>query len=154
MFTPIGGNQVSGISGDVRNFVHYFWQLLKHLSIIDFVFVPHVFYLKVSSSIFLIIRLFIVFLTQKKEEGWGGGGCLQFWYLLLPHWVLIRILSDNFCAFALDALLIIGLPDGPTAHFKLSKLVLRKDIKVCCFCVLNFFSFFSLSHLLNLLLLS
>ncbi|XP_042492582.1 ribosome production factor 1-like isoform X1 [Macadamia integrifolia] len=30
-----------------------------------------------------------------------------------------------------DALLIIGLPDGPTAHFKLSKLVLRKDIKVC-----------------------
>lgn len=45
-----------------------------HLSIIDFVFVPHVFYLKVSSSIFLIIRLFIVFLTQKKEEGWGGGG--------------------------------------------------------------------------------
>ncbi|MQL85617.1 hypothetical protein Taro_018137 [Colocasia esculenta] len=28
-----------------------------------------------------------------------------------------------------DALLIIGLPDGPTAHFKLSKLVLREDIK-------------------------
>ncbi|KAB1212389.1 Ribosome production factor 1 [Morella rubra] len=28
-----------------------------------------------------------------------------------------------------DALVIIGLPDGPTAHFKLSKLVLRKDIK-------------------------
>ncbi|KAA3458840.1 ribosome production factor 1-like [Gossypium australe] len=28
-----------------------------------------------------------------------------------------------------DALLIIGLPDGPTAHFKLSSLVLRKDIK-------------------------
>ncbi|XP_068330096.1 uncharacterized protein [Pyrus communis] len=28
-----------------------------------------------------------------------------------------------------DALLIIGLPAGPTAHFKLSKLVLRKDIK-------------------------
>jgi ribosome production factor 1 len=28
-----------------------------------------------------------------------------------------------------DALLIIGLPDGPTAHFKLSKLVLRQDIK-------------------------
>ncbi|CAD5165779.1 uncharacterized protein LOC103995922 [Musa acuminata AAA Group] len=28
-----------------------------------------------------------------------------------------------------DALLIINLPDGPTAHFKLSKLVLRKDIK-------------------------
>ncbi|KAK4267103.1 hypothetical protein QN277_023935 [Acacia crassicarpa] len=28
-----------------------------------------------------------------------------------------------------DALLIIGLPDGPTAHFKLSKLRLRKDIK-------------------------
>ncbi|XP_035539518.1 ribosome production factor 1 isoform X2 [Juglans regia] len=28
-----------------------------------------------------------------------------------------------------DALLIIGLPDGPTAHFKLSKLLLRKDIK-------------------------
>lgn len=31
---------------------------------------------------------------------------------------------------AADALLVIGLPDGPTAHFKLSKLVLRKDIKV------------------------
>uniref|UniRef100_A0A453QK37 Brix domain-containing protein n=1 Tax=Aegilops tauschii subsp. strangulata TaxID=200361 RepID=A0A453QK37_AEGTS len=28
-----------------------------------------------------------------------------------------------------DALLIINLPEGPTAHFKLSKLVLRKDIK-------------------------
>ncbi|EEF47106.1 ribosome production factor 1 [Ricinus communis] len=28
-----------------------------------------------------------------------------------------------------DALLIIGLPYGPTAHFKLSNLVLRKDIK-------------------------
>jgi hypothetical protein len=29
-----------------------------------------------------------------------------------------------------DALLIINLPAGPTAHFKLSKLILRKDIKV------------------------
>ncbi|KAG9141675.1 hypothetical protein Leryth_019312 [Lithospermum erythrorhizon] len=28
-----------------------------------------------------------------------------------------------------DGLMIIGLPDGPTAHFKLSNLVLRKDIK-------------------------
>ncbi|KAF5176417.1 U3 small nucleolar ribonucleoprotein imp4, partial [Thalictrum thalictroides] len=28
-----------------------------------------------------------------------------------------------------DSLIIIGLPNGPTAHFKLSKLVLRKDIK-------------------------
>ncbi|KAI4355335.1 hypothetical protein L6164_004117 [Bauhinia variegata] len=28
-----------------------------------------------------------------------------------------------------DALLIIGVPDGPTAYFKLSNLVLRKDIK-------------------------
>ncbi|KAK9122407.1 hypothetical protein Syun_020024 [Stephania yunnanensis] len=28
-----------------------------------------------------------------------------------------------------DALLVMGLPDGPTAHFKLSRLVLRKDIK-------------------------
>lgn len=28
-----------------------------------------------------------------------------------------------------DALLIIGLPDGPTAHFKLSRLVLHKDLK-------------------------
>ncbi|KAF5736712.1 maternal effect embryo arrest 49-1 protein [Tripterygium wilfordii] len=28
-----------------------------------------------------------------------------------------------------DALLIIGLPNGPTAHFKLSNLILRKDIK-------------------------
>jgi ribosome production factor 1 len=37
-----------------------------------------------------------------------------------------------FQAFAIsyvDALLIIGLPNGPTAHFKLSNLVLRKDIK-------------------------
>lgn len=32
-----------------------------------------------------------------------------------------------------DALLVIGLPDGPTAHFKLTKLVLRKDIKVSSF---------------------
>ncbi|XP_057959564.1 uncharacterized protein LOC131152020 [Malania oleifera] len=28
-----------------------------------------------------------------------------------------------------DALLVISLPNGPTAHFKLSRLVLRKDIK-------------------------
>lgn len=28
-----------------------------------------------------------------------------------------------------DAMLIINLPEGPTAHFKLSNLVLRKDIK-------------------------
>lgn len=28
-----------------------------------------------------------------------------------------------------DALLIVNLPNGPTAHFKLSSLVLRKDIK-------------------------
>ena len=28
-----------------------------------------------------------------------------------------------------DALLVIGLPDGPTAHFKLTKLVLRKNIE-------------------------
>lgn len=28
-----------------------------------------------------------------------------------------------------DALLIIGLPEGPTAHFKLSRLALRKEIK-------------------------
>ncbi|XP_044491368.1 ribosome production factor 1-like [Mangifera indica] len=28
-----------------------------------------------------------------------------------------------------DALLVIGLPNGPTAHFKLSKLILRKEIK-------------------------
>ncbi|CAJ1950599.1 unnamed protein product [Sphenostylis stenocarpa] len=28
-----------------------------------------------------------------------------------------------------DALLIIGVPNGPTVHFKLSKLVLRQDIK-------------------------
>ncbi|KAG2270830.1 ribosome production factor 1-like isoform X2 [Brassica napus] len=28
-----------------------------------------------------------------------------------------------------DTLLIIGLPNGPAAHFKLSNLVLRKDIK-------------------------
>ncbi|KAF8406655.1 hypothetical protein HHK36_008745 [Tetracentron sinense] len=28
-----------------------------------------------------------------------------------------------------NALLIMGLPDGPTANFKLSRLVLRKDIK-------------------------
>ncbi|XP_038906205.1 ribosome production factor 1 [Benincasa hispida] len=29
----------------------------------------------------------------------------------------------------LDGLLIIGLPEGPTAHFKISNVVLRKDIK-------------------------
>lgn len=34
------------------------------------------------------------------------------------------------CVSVVDALLVIGLPDGPTAHFKLSNLVLRKDIKV------------------------
>ncbi|KAK7243756.1 hypothetical protein RIF29_38567 [Crotalaria pallida] len=34
-----------------------------------------------------------------------------------------------FKTIVFNALLIIGNPDGPTAHFKLSKLVLRKDLK-------------------------
>ena len=45
-------------------------------------------------------------------------------------WVIIFDCQLFGCL--VDALLIIGLPEGPTAHFKLSKLVLRKDIKVCC----------------------
>ncbi|KAK6916049.1 Brix domain [Dillenia turbinata] len=40
----------------------------------------------------------------------------------------VSILHE-FDGFLIDALVIIGLPDGPTAHFKLSRLVLRKDIK-------------------------
>lgn len=39
-------------------------------------------------------------------------------------------LFHDFSISYIDALLIIGLPNGPTAHFKLSNLVLRKDIKV------------------------
>lgn len=45
--------------------------------------------------------------------------------------VSIMILIVSYFGCLVDALLIIGLPDGPTAHFKLSKLLLRKDIKVC-----------------------
>lgn len=45
-----------------------------------------------------------------------------------------QFINMNFSGVCfIDALLIIGLPDGPTAHFKLSKLVLHKDVKVCCF---------------------
>lgn len=48
------------------------------------------------------------------------------------HFPLLLFLTVSFFGCLVDALLIIGLPEGPTAHFKLSKLVLRKDIKVCC----------------------
>ena len=46
---------------------------------------------------------------------------------------------NQVCSFLVDALLIIGLPDGPTAHFKLSRLVLRKDIKVIYILIWNFY---------------
>lgn len=48
---------------------------------------------------------------------------------LTCYFILKDLTSDDVA----DALLIIGLPDGPTAHFKLSNLVLRKDIKVCSY---------------------
>lgn len=35
----------------------------------------------------------------------------------------------------INGLLLVHLPDGPTAHFKLSNLVLGKQIKVCVVCV-------------------
>uniref|UniRef100_A0A6N2MZJ6 Brix domain-containing protein n=1 Tax=Salix viminalis TaxID=40686 RepID=A0A6N2MZJ6_SALVM len=43
--------------------------------------------------------------------------------------VIVYKKLNQVSSFLVDALLIIGLPDGPTAHFKLSRLVLRKDIK-------------------------
>ena len=58
--------------------------------------------------------------------------CVLFVFLFLYQ--KQTILNMNFSGGCfIDALLIIGLPDGPTAHFKLSKLVLHKDVKVCCF---------------------
>ncbi|KAF9669155.1 hypothetical protein SADUNF_Sadunf14G0078600 [Salix dunnii] len=46
-----------------------------------------------------------------------------------PETVIVYKKLNQVCSFRVDALLIIGLPDGPTAHFKLSRLVLHKDIK-------------------------
>ena len=33
---------------------------------------------------------------------------------------------------SLDGVVISHLPDGPTAHFKLSSIKLGKEIRVCC----------------------
>ncbi|WZZ50289.1 hypothetical protein YC2023_050396 [Brassica napus] len=44
---------------------------------------------------------------------------------LLSFFLSSRLFYKN----DVDAVLIIGLPNGPAAHFKLSNLVLRKDIK-------------------------
>ena len=44
-----------------------------------------------------------------------------------------KLCSSSFLQFldlCLDALLVCHLPDGPTAHFKLSSVKLSKDIKV------------------------
>lgn len=59
--------------------------------------------------------------------------CEIFYSFSFPFVVVnMRILTVRSFGCLVDALLIMGVPDGPTAHFKLSKLVLRKDIKVCC----------------------
>ena len=55
---------------------------------------------------------------------------------------------------SLDGVVISHLPDGPTAHFKLSSIKLGKEIRVCCVkfkrlnidcCAYSFYSFFCLS---------
>lgn len=58
--------------------------------------------------------------------------CVSAFIHLSSFFVGLNCQLDHFFFhfLSLDALLIIGLPDGPTAHFKLSKLMLRKDIKV------------------------
>lgn len=59
--------------------------------------------------------------------------CESFYSFSFPVVIVsTRILTVSSFGCLVDALLIMALPDGPTAHFKLSKLVLRKDIKVCC----------------------
>lgn len=46
------------------------------------------------------------------------------------------VLVANEDRKSVNGLLLIHLPGGPTAHFRLSKLVLSKDIKVCSFLLL------------------
>lgn len=43
------------------------------------------------------------------------------------HWYLSVLLLN---ALFLDGIVVSHLPDGPTAHFKLSSVKLGKDIKV------------------------
>ena len=45
----------------------------------------------------------------------------------MMHWYLSVLLLN---ALFLDGIVISHLPDGPTAHFKLSSVKLGKDIKV------------------------
>ena len=44
------------------------------------------------------------------------------------HWHSVLLLNALF----LDGIVISHLPDGPTAHFKLSSVKLGKEIKVQC----------------------
>jgi hypothetical protein len=48
----------------------------------------------------------------------------------LYHFFLGEIIINSMWGLFADGMLFINLPDGPTAHFNLSSLVLRKDIKV------------------------
>ena len=64
--------------------------------------------------------------TNRREPGKNSSISFSFSF----HMFLF--LTPCVGIFVIDALLIINLPEGPTAHFKLSKLVLRKDIKVLC----------------------
>ncbi|GAB2297709.1 hypothetical protein Dimus_031796 [Dionaea muscipula] len=46
------------------------------------------------------------------------------------RWLMAQVAAQTGVLLCLlDALLIIVLPYGPTAHFKLSNLIVRKDIK-------------------------
>jgi ribosome production factor 1 len=60
--------------------------------------------------------------TNRREPGRNSSISFSF--------LMFLFVTSYSCICVTDALLIINLPEGPTAHFKLSKLVLRKDIKV------------------------
>jgi hypothetical protein len=72
-------------------------------------------------------------ITESSLQLWLStqteGNLVRIYQFLFPFLMLLLVtFYGGICVT--DALLIINLPEGPTAHFKLSKLVLRKDIKV------------------------
>ena len=44
--------------------------------------------------------------------------------------MVIRKMEDSF--HWIDAITVVHLPDGPTAHFKLTSVKLNKEIRVSC----------------------
>jgi hypothetical protein len=81
----------------------------------------------------IFFRLWNMQITESSLQLWLStqieGNLVGIHQFLLSFLMFLFVTSyGGICVT--DALLIINLPEGPTAHFKLSKLVLRKDIKV------------------------